>query len=229
MLTKIKSVLAGITPALPAASPSQGPSSPASTPDVVKAQVHLKKTQLRRGTTKAQVERLTTDVAASQRAVEQARHILGELWVEGLDTAAATEALRQAEGQLREDQEALVVAQQKDDEAQRALTDAHRQATIEVEAAACARVLALGPRFEEVSALVRQLAVDTARETEALRVAGGTEKYAFAVNEIRKQFDLFLRLSGHSFTNNAHVPQAFMKYNTWTACLEAICGMRASA
>ena len=43
MLTKIKSVLAGITPALPAASPSQGPSSPASTPDVVKAQVHLKK------------------------------------------------------------------------------------------------------------------------------------------------------------------------------------------
>ena len=90
-----------------------------------------------------------------------------------MDTAAATEALRQAEGQLREDQEALVVAQQKDDEAQRALTDAHRQATIEVEAAACAHVLALGPRFEEVSALVRQLAVDTARETEALRVAGG--------------------------------------------------------
>jgi multidrug efflux pump subunit AcrA (membrane-fusion protein) len=46
-----------------------------------------------------------------------------------LDTTAATEALSQAEGQLREDQEALVVAQQKDAEAQRALMDATRQAS----------------------------------------------------------------------------------------------------
>jgi hypothetical protein len=105
------------------------------------------------------------------------------------------------------------------------LKEAERVAAIEAEAAACEHVLARGPRFEEVSTLVRQFAVDMARETEALRVAGGNEKYAYPVSQIRAQFEFFPRLASHPRTTD--FPSALKRYESFTACLVAVCGMRA--
>lgn len=110
--------------------PPTNPPVPSEPVSVDAAETAKKRWQLEQGRTKARVESLTAELDASQRAVDHARRILGERRVEGVDTAAATESLRQAEGQLREDQEALVVARQKDAEAQRALTDATRQTSI---------------------------------------------------------------------------------------------------
>jgi hypothetical protein len=217
-LTDIKHALIG-TP--PVSTPSaQAPQ----TPNVVKLQVELKHRQLRKGTTRAEVERRTAERDAARFALAQAERAVGEQANDGLDTATAMTALSQAEQVVKENELALSVATQKDALAQAALKDAERTVAAAAVSAACARVLALGPRFEEVCAMVRQLAVDTARETAELRVVGGNEKYAYGANEIKGQFDLFIGLAKHPLTNNGHVPEAFMKYKTSSACLEAICG-----
>lgn len=221
MLPNIKSILAGFTPAPVPLVPSVQ-----ATAAAVEAQVSLKHKELSQGKTGAQVERLRAELETAQLALDHAEQAEGECEVDGRDATGATDARRQAEDRVRTVKAALSVAMAKHQAAQRALTDAKRAAEMEVEAAARARVLALGPRFEEVSALVRQLAMDTARELEALRVIGGGEKYSYSVNEIRMQFDLFLGLAKHPLTSNAYVSPAFMKYRSWRECVEAICGER---
>ena len=84
MLTKIKSVLAGISPAH---SPE---TSPAQTPSAVEAQVALKQKELSQGKTEKQVTRLTADVEAATLALTQAEQDLGDCVVNGRDTTAVS-------------------------------------------------------------------------------------------------------------------------------------------
>ena len=188
------------------------------------SEASVKGRQLLRGRTKAKIESLQADLEAARLTLAQAEQVVGDRLIEETDITAATEAMRQAGERVKTLELALIVAREKDAAAQDELQHAERQVVIEAEAAACERVLALGPRFEEVSALVRQFAVDMARETEALRVAGGNEKYAHPVRQIREQFEFFLRLASHPRTTN--FPSALKMYETFTACLVAVCGMR---
>jgi hypothetical protein len=206
----------------PFAKPTPAP--PAAGSSAQAAEAKVKGAQLLKGRTRAMVERLTEQVQDAQHARENAKRAAGELVSEGQDATAAMREMRQAHDRLDALEAALAVAIQKDGAAQADLKKAEHQVLIEAEAAACEHVLALGPRFEEVSALVRQFALDMARETEALRVAGGDDKYAYPVSQIRAQFEFFLRLASHPRTTD--FPSALKMYESFTACLVAICGMR---
>ena len=149
----------------------------------------VKGKQLLRGRTKARVASLRADVETVQLAFKQAERNVGERRAEELDVTAAIEELKQAGDRLRALEAALAFAIDKDDAAQRDLKDAERQASIEVEAAARTRLTALGPRGEEILAAGRQFSTDVALGTDALRLAGGNERYGYSVNEIYGQFN----------------------------------------
>ncbi len=145
MLNAIKNALTKMTPALPAES-----SSPASTVDVVKAQVSKKQKELHRGKTEAQVARLTVDLDTAQRELAHAEQVLGERMNDGLDATGATDAMKQTGDRVRALQAALTVAKQKDDEAQRALTDATRQTAIAADDEVVAAFKGSALKMEEV-------------------------------------------------------------------------------
>jgi chromosome segregation ATPase len=189
------------------------------------AEAKLAESRRLRERTKGKVETLTAQVEDARKILADGKRTLGERKGDGEDTTSITRTVKQAHDHLDALEAALVVAIQKDDTAQSELEEADRQVLIAAEAAACEGVLELGERSEEVYALVRQFAVDLARATEALRVAGGNEKYALSVNQILAQFEFFLRLASHPRTTD--YPSALKKYESFTACLVAVCGMRA--
>jgi len=174
--------------------------------------------------TTSRVEALSVELQAARADLVQAEQAVGDCLVENLDITTATNAMKQTSDRVRVLEIAVANAIQKDEASQAALKQAERQVSIEAEAAACARVLSLGMKGEEIIAAVKQFAIDMAVATETLRQVGGNEKYAYSMNEIRGQFGLFLGLAKHPLTNNGHVSAAFMKYNTWTECLKKVCG-----
>lgn len=174
----------------------------------------LKQKQLRRGTTKAELERFTADVDAGARTLMEAEQGLGECVVNGRDTSAVTQQVQQCEKTLREARAGLACAKDKDAEAQRALKDAERQVSIEAEAAALANLKAVGLKVDQMFADLEQLAKDAAHASNAVRVSGGS--YASAMTDARLQFEMFLRLAGHPMTQNGFVSGAFRKFEKWS-------------
>ena len=193
-------------------------------PEANEANKAVKRWQLEQGRTRKRVEQLRDQLQLARVDLAQSEQTLGERMAEGLDSTTATEAMTRAVDHVRALEVALSVATDKDEAAHAALKQAELQVSIEAETAACAVVLALGPRWEEILAAVRQIAIDTALAADGMRVAGGNEKYAYGVNEITAQARLFMGLAMHPLTNNGHVPTAFMKYKTLTECLDAVCG-----
>ena len=183
----------------------------------VAAQVKLKQKQMRSGQTRAEVEQAMAKVEAAHKEL-----LLSQSVAADEDSTTALQRMTRAEDDARDKEKKLTIAIRKDEAAQADLKQAEEQVAIEAEAAACERVLALGPRGEEVFAVVRQLAVDLARETEVLRSTGGNEKYAYIVSQILAQFEFFLRVASHPRTTDC--PSAFKKYESFTACVVALCG-----
>jgi len=184
---------------------------------------NLKRWQLEGGRARKRVEELSSQLDAARQAFAQiSRDSVGD---ERLDITAVTDAMTQAEKKVSALEAALKIALQREQAAEISLNNAEMEVKREARDAACERVLALGPRFEEVSAVVRQFAVDMARETEAMRVAGGNEEYASRVSKIWEQYDFFLRLASHLRTTD--FPSALKQYETFTDCLVAVCGVRA--
>jgi hypothetical protein len=141
----------------------------------------LKRWELEQGRTKKRVEELTGQLDTARRTLADAKQAYGEREIEGVDTTEAEAAMQRAEGRVRVFEVALTVAKQKDDAAQAELNNAKRQVSSDAEAAARARVLALGPRGEELLAAVRQFAISVARDQQALgqaRRKNGTERCA---------------------------------------------------
>jgi ribosomal protein S6E (S10) len=218
----IKNALAGMPPA----HQPEIPLTPLPTHSAVEAQVAKKSKEMVQGKTEAKVKRLTAELEAARIELEQARQVLGERMGDGLDTSVAMDAMTKAESKIRMHEAGLIVWKEKGEAAQAELKKAEHQVLIEAEAAACERVLALGPRGEALFELVRQFAIDQAAAGEALRVTGGNDKYARPVSQIREQFDFFLRLASHH-PRTINFPDALKMYESYTACLVAVCGMRA--
>jgi len=126
MLTKTKSVLAGISPTSTDPMPASGSSAPA-------ADASVKAKQLLRGRTRARIETVTTDLEAARLAFARAEQLLGERMVdEGLDVAEVTVEMKGAKDRVRALESALAVAIQKDDAAQAELKRAETEARREV-------------------------------------------------------------------------------------------------
>ena len=116
MLTKIKSVPAGMNPAHLSETP------PASGSSASAAEASVKGKQLLQGRTKARVESLTAELDAARRAFDQISH--DSVADERLDAVAVADAMTQAEEKVRALEAALKVAMQRDEDAQAALKHA---------------------------------------------------------------------------------------------------------
>lgn len=200
MLPTIKSLLAGFTPA--SAQPIQPV--PASHSDAVKAQVVQKHREMFRGKTEAQVNRLTTELAEAHRALEQARHTLGERMSDGLDTNMALDELARAESRVKILDATLTVATQRDDEAQRALTDAKREAEIEIDEELVAKAKASSMELETLLSGELKRCVDR-HDADLLAVADrcpGDEGVASSLRDIRAWYPVYL-----DRTNAAMIPR----------------------
>lgn len=184
----------------------------------------LKGKRLLRGRTKARVESITAENEADRIAAEQVKHTLSEQLGNEQDTTETMSELAKIEGRIRAREAVLAIAVEKDIEAQRALANAARQASIAAEAAARARLAALGPRGEEILAAVTQFSADMEDAADALRLAGGNERYAYSMGEARAQWELFLGIAKRPPSTKGADSGAFRKYKTFTACVEAVCG-----
>jgi aminopeptidase N len=212
MLEKIKSVLTRTPPTFPPA-----PAAQASTPDAV-------------WKTKAKVESLRAEVEAARLTLAQAEQAVGDRLVEGLDVTAATDTMKQAGDRVRVLESALAVAIQKDEAAQAELKQAERQMASDAEDAASARVLARAAEGEAILKTVRRFALDLAADQQVLgeiRKKNGTERSAANVGVIPGQLMFFLRLAIDPGTGTEFRPYGLRTYDSWTECLEKVCGLRA--
>jgi len=150
----------------------------------------------------------------------------GQKEADGEDALDTTQAVQAAAITVKRLESAVAVLLQRTQEAEVALKNAQLLATVEAEAAACARVLALGPKGEALFVAVAEFVAEEYRETEALRVAGGNERYTQAVGEIRAQFELFLGIAKRPPSTKGADSGAYRKYENFTACLAATCGTR---
>jgi len=200
MLTKIKSVLAGISPAH---SPE---TSPAKTPSAVEAQV-------RKGITNAEVERIKVKLDAARVALTQSERVDADE-----DSTAVMQRMTRAEEDVRNVEKELTIATKKDSAALSDLKQAEREVASEIEEATRARLRALADRGEELLSSVQQFSEDLAREIQSSRLAG------WAVTEIRGQAQLFFGIALHPITGKGHVPSAFMKFRSFGDCLRAHVG-----
>jgi hypothetical protein len=216
-LNKLKNVLAGQTPALPAEPPSPSPDA-----DTITAQVRKKQKELAQWKTAAQVERLRADLDAAQIALAHAENAEGECLVDERDTTAASEARHQASDRVRMLASAVTIARQKDGAALAELEQAERQVEIEAKDAARERLLALAQEGEEIFARIKLLRADLMRETVAAYTAGGVESWG--ARESVDYFDFFLKRANRSAAAAAADSGAFMKYPNWTTCLQYVCG-----
>lgn len=130
-LSALKNVLTGLTPAPPSEIPSAASVSASTSPDAVRAQVDMKQKQLRRGTTKAEVERRTAERDVARVALVQSERVAADE-----DSTTAIQRMTRAEDDLRDKEKELTIAIRKDEAAQADLANAKRQASIEEEFAA---------------------------------------------------------------------------------------------
>lgn len=217
MLTKIRSVLAGLTPA-----PAEPPAPPSPADETIAAQVSKKQKELLQGKTAAQLERLRADLDEAQLAREQAETAEGECLVDGRDPSEATAARHQAADRLRVLESAVKIAIQKDETAQAQLREAEQDLASAAQEAARQDLLALAEEGEEILIRLKMLRAAVVRAAAAAREVGGIE--AWGQRESIDYLTFFLTRANRSAAADAADSGAFMKYPSWTTCLQYVCG-----
>jgi len=149
---------------------------------------------------------------------------IGEKGADGIDATADIHERQSLQSLVQQLELAVAALLQRKESAERAVLDATRAQAEDAIAAACMSLLALAPEWEQVFVTVSQLAIQTAHKTEGLRVAGGNEKYAYSVSEVKRQIQLFMGIAMCEVNGSGHIPSRLMRYETLTACFASICG-----
>ncbi len=217
MLTKIRSVLAGLTP-----EPPSDPPAPSPAEDTIAAQVSKKQKELAQGKTAAQLERLRADLDAARELLDQAATAEGECLVDGRDATAETEAMHRAADRVRALESAIKLAIQKDVEAQTELSQAESALRTAAKEEARERLLALSDDALEIFVRIKLFRADLFRETAAASAVGGIESWG--ARDIVDYFDFFLKKSNRSPAADAADSGAFRKYPDYATCLLYVCG-----
>ena len=217
MLTKIRSVLAGLTPA-----PAEPPAPPSPADETIAAQVSKKQKELLQGKTAAQLERLRADLDEAQLAREQAETAEGECLVDGRDPSEATAARHQAADRLRVLESAVKIAIQKDETAQAQLREAEQDLASAAQEAARQDLLELAEEGEELFVRIKLLREDVVRAANAANAVGGIADWGR--RESLDYLDFFLKIANRSRSADAADSGSFRKYPTWTYCLRYVCG-----
>ena len=218
-LSALKNVIEKLTPTLPAEPPSASPSLADLT---IAAQVVKKQKQLLQGKTAALLDRLRADLDEAQLAREQAETAEGECLVDGRDATAETDAMHRASDHVRALESALKIAIQKDDAAQADLEQAEQDLASAVQEAARQDLLALAEEGEEILIRLKMLRAAVVRAAAAAREVGGIE--AWGQRESIDYLTFFLTRANRSAAADAADSGAFMKYPSWTTCLQYVCG-----
>jgi len=138
--------------------------------------------------------------------------------------------MQRAEGRVRAFEVALTVAKQKDEAAQAELSNAKRQVASDSLAEAETRLNLHGPKGEKLFTALEEFCIDVSRDKEAVRLARlamGDERHFIDVAEVARQFELFAARAANPLTGQGRLPERLMRFPSWSACLEAVCGMKA--